>query len=335
MMEVKEQVPLSSLTTFKVGGPARLVLTCSSGEEVAEAIAQARSEGLPFYVLGEGSNVVASDEGFEGVIIRVASQDISFDGEQVRAGAGAHWDTLVAQAAERGLWGVENLAGIPGTVGAAPVQNIGAYGAELISVFEHIEAFDADSGKVVRLTRDDCAFGYRDSRFKHERGLVILSVALSLKADGAPKVEYKDLLAARDAGKDLSTPAAIGAVVREVRSHKFPDLKEFGTAGSFFKNPILSQEAYEALVTRFGDVPTFPHPQGVKIPLAFVLDRVLSLRGFRLGKAFLFGSQPLVLTLEEGGTSADVEALAKLVEQKVFDATGIAIEREVRMFPEK
>lgn len=335
MIEAKEQVPLSTLTTFKVGGPARAVYDCVSEADVREAIARAGAQSLPFYVLGEGSNVVASDRGYDGVIIRIRDESLAFDGETVRAGAGVNWDTLVREAASRGLWGIENLAGIPGTTGAAPVQNIGAYGAELIQVFDSVEVLDTATGKTFPFSKDDCQFGYRDSRFKHEHGLVILSVKLRLTAKGAPKIEYKDLLAAREAGKDLSTPQAIGDVVREVRSHKFPDLKEYGTAGSFFKNPILSQEAYSRLVERFGEVPTFPNPNGIKIPLAFVLDRVLEMRGFRLGKAFLFGSQPLVLTLDPGGTAADIEALAQLVEEKVRDATGIQIEREVRMLPEK
>jgi UDP-N-acetylmuramate dehydrogenase len=121
--------------------------------------------------------------------------------------------------------------------------------------------------------------------------------------------------------------------VRAIRKNKFPDLNEFGTAGSFFKNPVLTPAAYEVLVQTYGEVPQFPNPHGIKVPLAFILDRVLQMRGFRLGNAWLFGAQPLVLVLDKGGRSSEVESLAREVEQRVYDATGISIEREVRTMP--
>ena len=338
-MDVREAVPLSSLTTLKVGGPASIVVTCESVADIQAALALSRERGLPFYVLGSGSNVLAPDEGYKGVIILIRTEGVTFteegSGVVVTAAAGVSWDALVTIVAERGLWGVENLAGIPGTVGAAPIQNIGAYGAELAGTLQYVDVLDAVTGEAKRLSKEECTLGYRDSRFKHEPTLVVTSVTLLLSKEGTPKIEYKDLLALQAKGVDLSTPVAIGTAVREVRKGKFPDLATTGTAGSFFKNPILMPEQYEALKGRFGDIPSFPNPNGVKIPLAFVLDRVLSLRGYRMGPAWLFGSQPLVLALEPGGTASDVESLAQHVEANVQDAIGVSIEREVRSMPKQ
>lgn len=338
-MKLRENVPLSTLTTLKAGGEARYVAVCESDADVREAAAFARERSLPFYALGEGSNVLASDRGYEGVVILVRIGGLSVEEDDgnalLTAGAGVSWDDVVRAAADIPAWGIENLAGVPGTMGAAPVQNIGAYGADLSQVLASVEAYDAAKDETRVLSREECELGYRDSRFKREPHLVILRVSLSLPLAGEPQLSYSDLARARDAGADLSTPGKIGDAVRAIRAKKFPDLERYGTAGSFFKNPVMSEEAYAGLAAKYGDAPRFPHPRGVKVPLAFILDKALSMRGFRLGRAWLFGAQPLVLVLDEGGNAADVEALAREVEKRVEDATSIRIEREVRSMPEK
>ena len=338
-MTLRENVPLSSLTTLRAGGATRAVAECERVDDVLEALAYARERGMPWYILGDGSNVLAHDEGYEGLIIRPRIAGISFadDGASVgmTTGAGVSWDACVREAAARGLWGIENLAGIPGTCGAAPVQNIGAYGAELSQVLDRVDVFDIREETVRTLSKDECALGYRDSRFKHDPSLIILFVTLRLSTQGSARADYSDLKAAKEAGEDLSTPQKIGDSVRAIRARKFPDLAVSGTAGSFFKNPILSKAQYAALSERYGDVPQFPNPSGIKIPLAFILDKVLHLRGFRMGHAHLFGAQPLVLVLDEGGTAAEIEALACEVETRVREATGITIEREVRSLGNK
>lgn len=336
-MTSEENIPLSHLTTFKAGGPATLVVHATKPEDVAAGIELARARNISFYPLGEGSNVLPSDEGYGGVIVRIEIPGIEFvdDGERmlVTAGAGVHWDELVAEAASRGLWGIENLAGIPGTCGAAPVQNIGAYGAELRDTLHSVEAYDASAKAFVTLKADECKLAYRDSRFKHEPNLVITKMTLALAKEGLPRIEYGDLLRAREEGVDLTTPSTIGEAVRAIRSGKFPSLDEYGTAGSFFKNPVLSQESYDALTERYGAVPRFPNPAGIKVPLAFILDKALSLRGYRQGRAWLFGAQPLVLVLDKNSDAKEVEELARYVEARVHEATGITIEREVRSMP--
>jgi len=330
-MTLRENIPLSVLTTLKVGGDARYVAECVSVEDVQEALAFAKGKNIPFFPLGEGSNVLAPDAGYEGLIIHMRLPDLVVEGDgTLIAGAGVIWDQVVRQAGLRGLWGIENLAGIPGTMGAAPVQNIGAYGAELADTLIYVDALDANTGEALRISKDACDLGYRDSRFKRERQLLITSVALKLSANGEPRVSYKDLAARKEAGDSLATPKEIADVVRSVRSVKFPDLSEHGTAGSFFKNPVVPTQKYEELAKRFPSVPGFEVEQGVKIPLAWLLDNVLALRGFSIGSVSLFERQPLVLVTDTGARAHDVDALAELVAQKVFEETKICIEREVR-----
>jgi UDP-N-acetylmuramate dehydrogenase len=344
-MKVDEHVPLSSRTTFRIGGPARYLITASTEDDVRAARAFAREKGLPWTAVAGGSNVLAGDAGYEGVIITPELRDdeyaLSFvdDGGGVLlvGGAGHGWDAVVDAAASRGLWGIENLAGIPGTLGAAPVQNIGAYGAELRDVLAWVEALD-ESGAVHRLQNEECSFGYRESRFKRDPSLTIMKVALRLSRAPAPRLSYKDLAAKAAAGAPLTTPAEVGSAVRSIRAGKFPDLREWGTAGSFFKNPVIPDETYAALRGRYPDLPGFPHQQDgglrkstmVKVPLAFILDRVLGLRGHALGAARLFEKQPLVIVAARGANAHEVEALAYDVAARVRDAVGIDIEREVR-----
>ena len=329
-MKLEENVSLATLTTFHAGGVARFVATCTSVEEIQEALTFAKDNSLSWYALGEGSNVLPEDKGYDGLIIRVVIPGMKVEGNQLSAAAGVSWDAVVQEAAKHSLWGIENLAGIPGFMGAAPIQNIGAYGTEIRDVLKEVRVLNATTREVEVLTNTECEFSYRDSIFKRAPHLIVTEVTLELSKEPSPNITYGDLLKAKEEGRDLSTPEAIGKVVREIRSHKFPDLREYGTAGSFFKNPILSKEKYEELVGTYGAIPQFPNPGGIKIPLAFVLDKVLSLRGYTKGNAFLFGAQPLVLVLTRNGRAEEVEELAKEIEEKVFSTTEITIEREVR-----
>ncbi|MDB5237029.1 MAG: UDP-N-acetylenolpyruvoylglucosamine reductase, partial [Parcubacteria group bacterium] len=285
--------------------------------------------------LGQGSNLLAGDAPVDAVILKMENKELAFVPHdaymEAIAGAGYSWDALVRAAAEEGLWGIENLAGIPGTAGAAPVQNIGAYGAELADTLAWVECYDTMTDSVVTLDAADCAFGYRDSRFKREPNLIIVRIALHLARTGTPKTSYADIQRLIDSGEVLDTPQAIGAAVRRVRAVKFPDLTKEGTAGSFFKNPTITQEAYAQLTAQYPELPGFSTPSGIKIPLAWILDHVLDLRGFSMARTHLFKNQPLVLVTEEGATAREVEALANHVAALVHAATAIAIEREVRL----
>lgn len=333
-MNKKENVSLASLTSFKCGGDASYVVYCKDIVELSQAISFAKEKELPWYVLGEGTNVLARDAGFAGVIIRPVISGITYVEEgtttYVTAGAGESWDALVQSVAEKGLWDIENLAGIPGTVGASPVQNIGAYGVELCDTFVHAEVFNTHTATQERVEKDTCAFGYRDSMFKRNKHLIILSVTLALSSSATPKLSYKDLAHAKDEGVPLSTVQEIGDAVRTIRSRKFPDLAVHGTAGSFFKNPIITQAEFASLTAAYGEIPHYVQGGGIKIPLAYVLDTILQLRGYSQGHARLFEAQPLVLVLDAGGTSSEVETLARFVEARVKEKIHIVIEREVQ-----
>ena len=333
-MTVRESVLLQSLTTFRIGGPARYVVDVMNDVDLREALAFVHDQNLSYRVIGEGSNVLAADEGYDGVIIRMCANTLSFTDAAgvtvVTADAGVHWDTLVEEAAVRDLWGIENLAGIPGTVGAAPVQNIGAYGVELEHCLTSITVFNTRTNQEETLTKKECGFGYRESRFKQEPHLIITSVTFTLPRTPTPELSYGDIGRAIAAGAVHETAGEIGTLVRSIRAKKFPDITQEGTAGSFFKNPIISEKAFTELAIRYPLLPHYPVANGVKIPLAYILDQVLGLRGYRKGKARLFEAQPLVLVADHGAMRADVDALASDVTQKVFDATNILIEREVR-----
>jgi len=333
-MQHAEQVSSKSLTTLKVGGFVRHVLTVLSHADLLEARNFIQEHALPFVVLGEGSNVLPSDEPYDGVVVLMRIPGISFqpEGDSVRVtvGAGVAWEELVTSVAERGLWGLENLAGIPGTVGAAPVQNIGAYGAEFSTVCTQVSGIHMRTGESFIFTVTDCAFEYRDSIFKHDRELVISEVVITLRTQSSPKLGYSDLARLAHESVPLTTPVEINKAVRHVRAQKFPDLSLQGTAGSFFKNPIVSAERFTELSNEYGAIPSFPAKDGIKIPLAFILDHILGLKGWKDGKVSLFGNQPLVLVTDEGATAKDVDEFAFAIEKKVFDATGIKIQREVQ-----
>ncbi len=353
-MEIQEQVPLSSLTTFKVGGAAQYVIHCGNVEDIKSALAFAGERALPWYVLGGGSNVLASDEGYAGVIIQPMLTGIRFEegmeethgnssSVSVTAAAGEAWDPFVQACVGRELWGLENLAGIPGLVGGAPIQNIGAYGADVSQTISLVEALDTVTGEIKSFSNAECAFGYRDSIFKRTAQYIVLRVIFSLSKNAAPHTSYADLTVYQEKNGPLSTPQEIAAAVREIRARKFPDLRVSGTAGSFFKNPFITQEHYDVLLDKYPELPGFPveikEPAStssearaaVKIPLAWILDKVLDLRGHALGPVRLFEQQPLVVVAEKGATAHDVDVLGKEIEKKVFDATQIVIEREVRM----
>ena len=334
-MKIEENRSLRELTTLKVGGSVAYVLTCTTLEDVESAFVFARTKHLPLVVLGEGSNVLPSDEFYSACVLRMCVMGSTYREEldgtvHATIGAGESWDSFVEEVAGRGLWGIENLAGIPGTVGASPVQNIGAYGMEVAQCIESVMVYDSTTNTHYEIKNKKCLFSYRDSRFKHEANLIITSVTFILSSHGAPRTSYSDLQTAQHEGVALRTPKEITYAVRNIRSHKFPNIIEYGTAGSFFKNPIVSQEKFIELTSNYGSLPSFPVATGAKIPLAYILDKVLAMKGFIKGSAFLFGNQPLVVVAHKGATAHDVDALAKEIEQRVYAETGIVIEREVR-----
>ncbi|MCX6787656.1 MAG: UDP-N-acetylmuramate dehydrogenase [Candidatus Kaiserbacteria bacterium] len=336
-MRIEEYVSIAPFTTFHIGGEARFFIEAQTEKDIEEAIVHARERGLTLHPLGSGSNVLVPDEGVAGVVLKIALSDITFEDNGADtllvAGAGARWEDVVDAAVSRGLFGIENLAGIPGTVGGAAVQNIGAYGAELADTFAYADVIDSVTGASRRLDRSEAAFSYRTSFFKMHRELIIARVALQLKKSATPNIAYPDLVRAQAEGASLATPGEIACAIRAIRAAKFPQSAEEGTAGSFFKNPIVSRAVAAELTQRFPGVPQFVQEDGtVKIPLAWLLDHALALKGFTKNNVRLYEKQPLVIVARAGARAEEVDAFARDVAERVHAATGITIEREVETF---
>lgn len=336
-MTIREDVPLAPFTTLRVGGPARAFTEVRSETELEAAIMYAAAHQLPLRMLGAGSNLLVADVGIDALVVQMRMDAIHFEEHETYtlliADAGACWDDVVDAAAEQGLFGIENLAGIPGTMGGAVVQNIGAYGAELATVFAYAEMVPIETGVRARLTGADAAFAYRTSFFKQHTDHIIVRAALRLSRTASPTLTYADLASAAAAGTPLATPTEITQAIRAIRARKFPDIQQEGTAGSFFKNPSVSQECATALLVRFPGLPHFPQQDGtVKLSLAWILDHVLSLKGFSIGSVRLYEKQPLVLVARAGATAHAIDTFADDIAARVAYATGIAIEREVETF---
>lgn len=349
-----KDVLLKNYATFKIGGPAGDFVEVKSERELVMAISQANKKKLPILILGGGSNMLVSDAGFAGVVIKMLFKGIRYEeaGDFVRTivEAGESWDGVVADTVARGLYGLENLSGIPGTVGASPIQNIGAYGAEVKDTIEWVEVLDKHTLKMKRLLNTECQFAYRHSFFKTTEGrsLIVLRACFLLKKNGVLNLAYKDIgeYGVKNNIKDFSL-ATLREAVLEIRKGKFPDLSHYGTAGSFFKNPIICKEHYDGLKKHWPNLPGFlleakgsptsPRLRGtskleaIKVPLAWILDNVCGLKGSREGNVGLFQNQPLVLTNFGGATAQEVSDFAQKITKIVFEKTGIQIEPEVEI----
>jgi len=331
----QRDVPLAGLTTLRLGGPARRVLTATTDEEVVDAVRSADAAGEPLLVLGGGSNLVAPDEGFDGTVLRVSTHGLSEAPQAEHAllvEAGVDWDHVVALAVQEGYAGIEALSGIPGQVGAAPIQNIGAYGQDLAQTVAWVRALDRTTGDVVVLDNEACRFTYRHSVFKGTDRYVVLAVALALEhsRDGAP-VRYAEL--ARRLGVEVGdrVPAVgVRAAVLELRRGKGmvldPDDHDTWSAGSFFTNPVLSAEDAARLVP--DDAPRWPEGDGVKASAAWLIERSGFAKGYGPGTVTLSTKHPLALTNRGGATAADLLALAREVRDGVRDRFGITLENE-------
>lgn len=330
-MKIEKNVPLAPYTTFHIGGSAAFFCEVTTEDELVEAVQFAGENNLPVTVLGGGSNVLVSDDGVAGLLIHMCIQGISYEDTTVHAGAGVVFDELIQDVVAHGLWGIENLSAIPGTVGASVVQNIGAYGVEVDQSVHSVRVYDMHEKKLSTVTNAQCTFSYRDSFFKCEgKGrYIVTQVTFSLTKKSSPQVTYKDL-AQYFEGSKIPTIQDVRTAIISIRAGKFPDTNVIGTAGSFFKNPVLTDDEYVRLCLKYPLLPCYFYGNGVKIPLAWILDNVLSLRGFRSGNIGAYEKQPLVFVNYANGTAEEVNAFADMIAQKVFTATSIHIEREVQ-----
>lgn len=338
-MIIEENFPLKNLNTFKIGGSARYFCVAENLEDLKKAVRFAYKHSISFFVIGGGSNTLISDGGYKGLVIKNSIKGVSFEEQKdgttlVSAGAGENWDDLVQKTVEKELTGLENLSGIPGTVGGAPVQNIGAYGVEVGSSILSVETFNSETMVVEILSVKQCFFGYRDSIFKNPFGKshIITKVVFSLKKNGKTNIIYRDLKEyfEKKGIKEPSVKEAREAVLL-IRLGKFPDLNETGTAGSFFKNPIVSEEFFKKLSKKFLDMPFFPAGEGkIKIPLAWILDKVCNFKGKCFGSVCFYEKQPLVLVNTGGAKAKDIMEVSEKIIALVKEKTGIEIEREVQ-----
>ncbi len=328
---IKENVPLAPLTTFRLGGAARFFIEVQTLEELNTALDTAKEKNLPVLFLGGGSNMLVTESGFDGLVIKVALKGIERDEALLIASAGESWDALVEYSVAAGLWGLENLSGIPGSVGAAPIQNIGAYGSEVKDTVLWVEVLDSQTNSVRMLTAAECGFGYRTSNFKKNPGrYVVLRVAFALHTDPSARLHYKDLAEAFD-GNTSPSADEIRTAVLKIRARKFPNLAEEGTAGSFFLNPVVSPGIAATLSAAYPGLPQYPAEGTVKLSLAWLLDNALGVKGVRVGGARLFERQPLVIAATRDATAQDVVTLKEKIKTLAKEKLQLDLEEEVRI----
>jgi UDP-N-acetylmuramate dehydrogenase len=344
-MEIRENVMLAPMTTLQVGGPARTFVEARSEEDVLQAVLHARGTNQRVLVLGGGSNLLVADEGWPGMVVKIAIRGVETREEAgrriYRVGAGEEWDGFVARTVEEGCAGVEALSGIPGTVGGTPVQNVGAYGQEVAETITSVRVVDTQSLRMRELRREECGFGYRRSLFnssERER-YVVTRVSFALTPGGGPRIAYADLqkyFAGRDGAPTL---AETRAAVREIRQSKamliVPGDADARSAGSFFKNPVLTVEEADEVAARARDKgtatepPRYPAGEGrVKLSAAWLVEQAGFGKGYGQGRVGLSRKHALAIVNRGGATAAEIAAFSDEVRDGVRRAWGIELERE-------
>jgi len=331
-----QDVRLSGYTTLRLGGPARTFIEATTEDALVEQIRAADEAGEPVLVLGGGSNLVVCDEGFPGTVVRVATRGVTIEGGRVHAQAGEDWDALVARTVAEGLAGIECLSGIPGRVGATPVQNVGAYGQDVSETITEVRVYDRREQRVRVFTPDECAFTYRHSVFKGDDRYVVLSVGFALEETGESRpVKYAELARRLGVEPGASVPLQEARdAVLELRRGKGmvldPDDPDTRSAGSFFTNPILTGEELKLLSERAEGFPAFPEPDGrTKTSAAWLIERAGFGKGYARGPVRLSTKHTLALTNPgPEGTARDLLALAREIRAGVREAFGVTLVNE-------
>ena len=345
-MLLQENIPLAPLTTFRLGGPARFFVEAKSAREVQEAVAFAQSKDLPLFVLGGGSNLLVADSGWPGLVLKVAILGIgqrpgnNDEGKVLfDAGAGESWDRFVSHTVMAQCAGVECLSGIPGSVGGTPVQNVGAYGQEVAETIDSVEVFDLKDGQVRELCGEACGFTYRSSIFNTtERGrFIILRVAYALTPGGEPHLEYADLKRHFEGRETRPNLAETREAVRHIRARKGmlivagdPDCQ---SAGSFFKNPVLSEPQHEDLQKRAAAkglaLPSYPAlEKSRKVSAAWLVEKSGFARGYGFGHVGISSKHALAIVNRGGATAAEVLALKEQIQQRVKEIWDVMLAPE-------
>lgn len=337
-MQVQEHVGLAGLTTLGVGGTARWFVRATESAHVVEAVQFARAQQAPIFVLGGGSNLLVADAGFQGLVLQIALRGVERDGGRLRVAAGESWDELVQYTVDAHLQGMECLAGIPGTVGGTPVQNVGAYGQEVGETITSVQCFDTHADAWVELSNAECGFAYRNSVFNTtQRGRYIVArVDFGLHDGGAPCLRYADLRKHFE-GDPRPSLAEVANAVRSIRRGKGmvvdPGDPNSRSAGSFFRNPVVSRDVLlqvaEAAGVSVDAVPHWPAADGmVKLPAAWVLEQAGFVRGYAMGAAGISSRHTLAIINRGGATASDIIALRERIKDTVRLKFGIALEQE-------
>jgi UDP-N-acetylmuramate dehydrogenase len=345
-MHIEENRPLAPFTTFGIGGPARWFVEAKTESDIAEAVEWARQRGAELFVLGGGSNLLVADAGFAGLVLRIALTGIaaSKDGAGDRiyqCAAGENWDTFVERAAREDCAGIECMAGIPGTVGGTPVQNVGAYGQEVASTIQRVRAFDRERREFVEFSAAECGFAYRRSRFNSaDRGRYIVTrVDYRLTVGGPPTLRYADLQRVFPAGGAVPRVTEVTAAVRRIRNAKGMLLVEGDadcrSAGSFFKNPVVTETKAEQIAESSAkELPRYPagaEPENagkVKLPAAWLIEQAGFSKGYARGAAAISSRHTLALVNRGGATAEEILALGEEIGGAVKTRFGIELDME-------
>jgi UDP-N-acetylmuramate dehydrogenase len=346
-ISIQEQVLLAPYTTFRIGGPASYFCEVTSEAELLKAIQFARQRDLAVFVLGGGSNLLVSDEGFDGLVIHIAINnpiESTTDGNFINyiVTAGTDWNTFVLQVCEQGISGVECLAGIPGSVGGTPVQNVGAYGQEVAGTITSVRAFDLEAATFITLSHAQCNFAYRRSIFNTtQRGrYIVTAVTFRFDLAARPNLTYADLkrhFADWDPAGPLPTPLDVYHAVRAIRHRKgmliVQGEADCRSAGSFFNNPVVSAAVLTQIAANLGisasEIPHWPAAEDqVKLPAAWLLERAGFPKGFTLGRAGISSRHTLALINRGHATAADIMALRDTVRREIQNRFGIYLEQE-------
>jgi len=335
MPDLSADVSLQAFNTFRIDARARRYLHVTAPAQLAQLAADPALAALPRLVLGGGSNLLLTRD-VDALVLHMGLLGKAVVGETadailVRASAGENWHGFVQWTLAQGLGGMENLSLIPGTVGASPIQNIGAYGAEVKDLFHALTVFDFRTGGTRTMTAADCRFGYRDSVFKHAEGkdLVVLDVTFALPRAWTPNLRYAELAQAlAAAGIAAPTPQQVGDTVVAIRRRKLPDPLEIGNAGSFFKNPVVSGDQCAQLLQAWPNLVHHRQPDGSeKLAAGWLIDQC-GWKGRTLGRAGVYPKQALVLVNNGGATGAEVMALARAIQADVRARFGVELEPE-------
>jgi UDP-N-acetylmuramate dehydrogenase len=337
-LQVLAQVSLKPFNSFGIDVRAQLFAEAHSDSDVREALTYATAHKVPLLVIGGGSNLLLTQD-VQALVLRMATQGIRVlhdDGLQVvvEAEAGEAWHPFVLWTLEQGFCGLENLSLIPGTVGAAPMQNIGAYGVEIKDVFAGLTALDRHTGELRDFSLEECNFAYRDSLFKHETGRwLILRVRFALSRASHLKLDYGPVQQ-RLAGQGITeaTPSDVSRAICSIRREKLPDPAELGNAGSFFKNPLVSHVLAAELQARYPDLVAYPQADGqMKLAAGWLIDKA-GWKGFRDGDAGVHKLQALVLVNYGGASGHDIANLARRIQQDIAERFKVELEMEPNQY---